>query len=68
MTENVLVVKVNAHIKSKDLKAIEKHIRDSMKTGLVVLPSYCEAQVVPKDIEVRMEDMFTEKGEKHECP
>lgn len=60
---DILVVKVNMFIRSKDLQDIDKYIRDSIKTGVVVLPPYCEAQVVPENIEVRVEDMFTKKGE-----
>jgi len=60
---DILVVKVNMFMRSKDLQDIDKYIRDSIKTGVVVLPPYCEAQVVPENIEVRVEDMFTKKGE-----
>lgn len=60
---DILVVKVNMFMRSKDLQNIDKYIRDSIKTGVVVLPPYCEAQVVPENIEVRVEDMFTKKGE-----
>lgn len=60
---DILVVKVNMFMRSKDLQNINKYIRDSIKTGVVVLPPYCEAQIVPENIEVRVEDMFTKKGE-----
>lgn len=60
---DILVVKVNMFMRSKDLQDIDKYIRDSIKTGVVVLPPYCEAQVVPENIDVRVEDMFTKKGE-----
>lgn len=60
---DILVVKVNMFMRSKDLQDIDKYIRNSIKTGVVVLPPYCEAQVVPENIEVRVEDMFTKKGE-----
>lgn len=60
---DILVVKVNMFMRSKNLQDIDKYIRDSIKTGVVVLPPYCEAQVVPENIEVRVEDMFTKKGE-----
>ena len=60
---DILVVKVNMFMRSKNLQDIDKYIRDSIKTGVVVLPPYCEAQVVPENIEVRVEDMFTKKVE-----
>ena len=60
---DILVIKVNIFMRSKDLQDIDRYIRESMKTGIVVLPPYCEAQVVPENIEVRVEDMFTKKGE-----
>lgn len=54
---DILVIKVNAFLKPKEMD-------NSMKTGLVVLPPYCDAQVVPDNLEVRVENAYETKGEK----
>lgn len=60
---DVLVVKVNLFCGNKDLCQIHDNIINQMKTGVVILPAYCEAQVVPDNIEVRVEDLTGKKGE-----
>lgn len=63
---DILVIKVNAFLKPKEMDNIARYVHDSMKTGLVVLPPYCDAQVVPDNLEVRVENAYETKGEKHE--
>ena len=55
---DILVVTVKMFAKQKDMDDITNYIRESMKTGLVVLPAYCEAVVVPDGIEVRVENAY----------
>lgn len=54
---DILVVKVNMFMRSKELQEINRYIRDSMKTGVVVLPPYCDAQVIPDGVEIKIEDL-----------
>lgn len=62
---DILVVKVNMFCKQKELNDIHRYITESVKTGVVVLPPYCDAQVVPDDVEIRVKDLTgdTVKGE-----
>ena len=51
--------------KQKELNDIHRYITESVKTGVVVLPPYYDAQVVPDDVEIRVKDLTgdTVKGE-----
>jgi len=55
---DMLVIKVNAFLSGKDMNGLTKYIHESMKTGLVVLPPYCDAQIVPDNVEVRIEETY----------
>lgn len=59
---DILVVKVNAFLRGKDMDELTKYIHKSMKTGLVILPPYCDAQIVPNNVEVRIENTYEPKG------
>lgn len=59
---DILVVSVKMFANQKQMDNITNYIRESMKTGLVVLPAYCEAVVVPEDIEVRVENAYDSTG------
>ena len=59
---DILVVKVNAFLRGKDMNELTKYIHKSMETGLVMLPPYCDAQIVPDNIEVRIENTYEPKG------
>ena len=58
----MLVIKVNAFFSGKDMNGLTKYIHESMKTGLVVLPPYCDAQIIPDNVEVRIENTYESKG------
>ena len=60
MDDKVLVIKVNHLLTPGRLDIIHKSIESQIKSGVVVLPCGCEVIVVPKDIEIRLE-------EKDEC-
>lgn len=62
---DILVVKVNMSCSQNKLNDIHRYITESVKTGVVVLPPYCDAQVVPDNIEIRVEDLAGDvvKGE-----
>lgn len=59
---DILVVKVNAFLRGKDMDELTKYIHKSMETGLVILPPYCDAQIVPNNIEIRIENTYGPKG------
>lgn len=59
---DILVVKVNMFLRDKDMNNIRNYIVEQAKTGILILPPYCEAQVVPDDIEIQVENPYTSKG------
>lgn len=60
---DVLVVKVNMFCRSRELNDIRRYILSQIENGkVVVLPAYCDAQIVPDDIEIRVEDLFGDKS------
>lgn len=60
---DVLVVKVNMSCRSRELNDIRRCILSQIENGkVVVLPAYCDAQIVPDDIEIRVEDLFEDKS------
>lgn len=65
---DILVVKVNMFCRSRELNDIRRYILSQIENGkVVVLPAYCDAQIVPDDIEIRVEDLSGDKskGDQH---
>ena len=56
MDNNLLVVRIGINLKPQYFNNLVENIAFQKTTGTVVLPSYCEALVVPKDIEVKVEN------------
>lgn len=50
---DILVVKCNAFLPCERMQAILDNIMAQKETGVILLPSYLEAQIVPDDIEIR---------------
>ena len=51
---DILVVKCNAFLPHEKMQAILDNIMAQKETGVILLPSYLEAQIVPEDIEIRL--------------
>lgn len=51
---DILVVRCNAFLPSERMRAILDNLRAQKETGVILLPSYLEAQIVPDDIEIRL--------------
>lgn len=51
---DILVVKCNAFLPYERMQAILDNLRAQKETGVILLPSYLEAQIVPEDIEIRL--------------
>lgn len=60
MDNDILVVKVNMFLRNKEQEAVRQHILEQRKTGVIVLPTYCEAIMVPKDVEIKFEGVETD--------
>lgn len=49
MMHDVLVVRVNMFLRLKEIKQLRDSIVAQKETGVVLLPPYCTAQIVPDD-------------------
>ena len=53
---DILVVKSTAFLPREKLQAILDNLKVQKETGVILLPSYLEAQIVPEDIEIKLAD------------
>ena len=51
---DILVVKSTAFLPREKLQAILDNLKVQKETGVILLPSYLEAQIVPEDIEIKL--------------
>lgn len=49
---DILVVKCNAFLPHERMRAILDNLRAQKEAGVILLPSYLEAKIVPDDIEI----------------
>lgn len=61
---DILVVKVNMFCRAKELNDIRNYIFNQKESGVVILPPYCEAVVVPEDVEIRVEESFKKESDR----
>ena len=52
----ILVVKCNTFLPHEKMQAILDNLRAQKETGVILLPPYLEAQIVPEDIEIKLAD------------
>ena len=50
---DILVVKCNAFLPREKMQAILDNLMIQKETGVILLPSYLEAQIVPENIEIK---------------
>lgn len=62
MGDQILVVKMSTVVSGERINKIYKSILEQMKTGVVVLPNGCEPVLIPKDIEVQIENGENKNG------
>lgn len=53
---DILVIKSTAFLPREKLQAILDNLKVQKETGVILLPSYLEAQIVPEDIEIKLAD------------
>lgn len=53
---DVLVVKLNTIFPADRISEIRKEIIRQKESGVVVLPPYCDALMVPEDIKIRLKE------------
>jgi hypothetical protein len=51
---DILVVKCNAFLPCERMQAILDNLRAQKEAGVILLPSYLEAKIVPDDIEIKL--------------
>lgn len=51
---DILVVKSSTFLPRKQLQGILDSLKSQKETGVILLPSYLEAQIVPDDIEIKL--------------
>ena len=54
---DILVVKSNMFLPHEKMQAILDNLRAQKETGVILLPPYLEAQIIPEDIEIRLADV-----------
>ena len=53
---DILVVKCNAFLPHEKMQAVLDNLIAQKETGVILLPPYLEAQIVPEDIEIKLAD------------
>lgn len=53
---DILIVKCNAFLPQEKMQAVLDNLRAQKETGVILLPPYLEAQIVPEDIEIKLAD------------
>lgn len=51
---DILVVKSTAFLPHEKMQAILDNLKAQKETGVILLPPYLEAQIVPEDIEIKL--------------
>lgn len=53
---DILVVKCNMFTSQEQLRGIYDYLKAQKETGVILLPPYLEAQIVPDNIEIKLVD------------
>ena len=51
---DILVVKSTAFLPHEKMQAVLDNLRAQKETGVILLPPYLEAKIVPEDIEIKL--------------
>ena len=54
LMNDILVVKSSTFLPRKRLQCILDSLKAQKETGVILLPSYLEAKIVPDDIEIKL--------------
>ena len=54
---DILVVKCNLFLPQEKMQAILDNLMAQKETGVILLPPYLEAQIVPEGIEIKLVDV-----------
>lgn len=53
---DILVVKCNMFVSQKQLQDIYDYLRHQKESGVILIPPYLEAQIVPDDVKIKLVD------------
>lgn len=53
---DILIVKCNMFVSQKQLQDIYDYLKYQKESGVILLPPYLEAQIVPDDIKIKLID------------
>ena len=53
---DILVVKCRVPLAHEIMKNLSDYLKSQKETGVIILPPYLEAQVVPDDIKIKLID------------
>ena len=53
---DILVVKCNMFLPNEKIQAILDNLKEQKETGVILLPPYLEAQIVPEDIKIKLDN------------
>lgn len=51
---DILIVKCNEFLPNEKMQAVIDNLRAQKETGVILLPPYLEAQIIPEDIEIKL--------------
>ena len=51
---DILIVKCNLFLPQEKMQAILDNLKEQKETGVILLPPYLEAQMIPEDIEIKL--------------
>ena len=54
--DDILVVRCNMYVSQKQLQDIYYYLRHQKESGVILLPPYLEAQIVPDDVKIKFVD------------
>lgn len=58
MTNDLLVIKVNTILKTKEFSELAERLIQMRKEGVLVLPFYCDAIMIPDDVNIQVESEY----------
>ena len=53
---DILVVKSTVFLPREKMQTILDNLKEQKETGVILLPPYLEAQIVPEDIEIKLDN------------
>ena len=52
---DILVIKCNTMVKAETLNQLRQIFLKEKEEGVVVIPAFCDAMMIPEDIEIKVE-------------